>query len=229
MFAVVRTGGKQYRVAADDKILVEKLDGAAGDTVQLETLMLGDGGALRPARRHRRDRRADQGRQGHHLQEEAAPQLPPQERAPPAADGAQDRFGRLRTMAHKKAGGSSRNGRDSAGRRLGVKKFGGQDVTGGCIIIRQRGTKVYPGRNVGMGRDHTLFATDAGRRRVPRRPARPQVRQRRRPRPEPAVLPIAPTGPIGSRCRSVGPPNYDAMARRGLVAAPPRQPHRSPA
>ena len=55
-------------------------------------------------------------------------------------------------MAHKKAGGSSRNGRDSAGRRLGVKKFGGQDVTGGCIIIRQRGTKVYPGRNVGIGK-----------------------------------------------------------------------------
>ena len=61
-------------------------------------------------------------------------------------------------MAHKKAGGSSRNGRDSAGRRLGVKKFGGQDVIGGNIIIRQRGTRVYPGRNVGIGKDHTLFA-----------------------------------------------------------------------
>ncbi|MBU3078630.1 50S ribosomal protein L27 [Sphingomonas quercus] len=66
-------------------------------------------------------------------------------------------------MAHKKAGGSSRNGRDSAGRRLGVKKFGGQEVVGGNIIIRQRGTKVYPGRNVGIGKDHTLFATAAGR------------------------------------------------------------------
>ena len=61
-------------------------------------------------------------------------------------------------MAHKKAGGSSRNGRDSAGRRLGVKKFGGQEVIGGNIIIRQRGTKVYPGANVGIGKDHTLFA-----------------------------------------------------------------------
>ena len=61
-------------------------------------------------------------------------------------------------MAHKKAGGSSRNGRDSAGRRLGVKKFGGQEVIGGNIIIRQRGTKVYPGANVGMGKDHTIFA-----------------------------------------------------------------------
>jgi large subunit ribosomal protein L27 len=66
-------------------------------------------------------------------------------------------------MAHKKAGGSSRNGRDSAGQRLGVKKFGGQDVVGGNIIIRQRGTRVYPGRNVGIGKDHTLFALTAGR------------------------------------------------------------------
>lgn len=65
-------------------------------------------------------------------------------------------------MAHKKAGGSSRNGRDSAGRRLGVKKFGGQQVLAGNIIIRQRGTKVYAGENVGMGKDHTLFALKEG-------------------------------------------------------------------
>ena len=61
-------------------------------------------------------------------------------------------------MAHKKAGGSSRNGRDSRGRRLGVKKFGGQEVLAGNILIRQRGTKFHPGDNVGIGRDHTLFA-----------------------------------------------------------------------
>ncbi len=61
-------------------------------------------------------------------------------------------------MAHKKAGGSSRNGRDTEGRRLGVKKFGGEEVIAGNIIIRQRGTKVKPGPNVGVGRDHTLFA-----------------------------------------------------------------------
>lgn len=66
-------------------------------------------------------------------------------------------------MAHKKAGGSSRNGRDSAGRRLGVKKFGGENVIGGNIIVRQRGTRVYPGRNVGIGKDHTLFALTEGR------------------------------------------------------------------
>ena len=65
-------------------------------------------------------------------------------------------------MAHKKAGGSSRNGRDSAGRRLGVKKYGGEAVIPGNIIIRQRGTKVYPGGNVGMGKDHTLFALAEG-------------------------------------------------------------------
>ena len=61
-------------------------------------------------------------------------------------------------MAHKKAGGSSRNGRDSAGRRLGVKLFGGETANPGTIIVRQRGTKFHPGANVGMGRDHTLFA-----------------------------------------------------------------------
>ena len=65
-------------------------------------------------------------------------------------------------MAHKKAGGSSRNGRDTAGRRLGVKKFGGEKVLAGNIIIRQRGTKVHPGENVGIGKDHTLFATSPG-------------------------------------------------------------------
>ena len=65
-------------------------------------------------------------------------------------------------MAHKKAGGSSRNGRDSRGRRLGVKKFGGQVVVPGNIIIRQRGTKYHAGKNVDMGRDHTLFAKVEG-------------------------------------------------------------------
>ena len=65
-------------------------------------------------------------------------------------------------MAHKKSGGSSRNGRDSEGRRLGVKKFGGEIVVPGNILVRQRGTKFYPGVNVGMGKDHTLFAMAGG-------------------------------------------------------------------
>ena len=72
-------------------------------------------------------------------------------------------------MAHKKAGGSSRNGRDSEGRRLGVKKSGGQDVVAGNIIIRQRGTKVKPGQNVGLGRDHTIFALIDGKVKFTRR------------------------------------------------------------
>jgi large subunit ribosomal protein L27 len=66
-------------------------------------------------------------------------------------------------MAHKKAGGSSRNGRDSQAKRLGVKAFGGELIPAGSIIIRQRGTQVHPGENVGIGRDHTLFAKVAGR------------------------------------------------------------------
>ena len=65
-------------------------------------------------------------------------------------------------MAHKKAGGSSSNGRDSAGRRLGVKRFGGEFVNAGTIIVRQRGTRFHPGNNVGLGNDHTLFAKESG-------------------------------------------------------------------
>jgi large subunit ribosomal protein L27 len=66
-------------------------------------------------------------------------------------------------MAHKKAGGSSRNGRDSESKRLGVKRFGGEQVQPGHILVRQRGTRFHPGVNVGCGRDHTLFATASGR------------------------------------------------------------------
>ncbi len=66
-------------------------------------------------------------------------------------------------MAHKKAGGSTRNGRDSESKRLGVKRFGGQAVTAGNILVRQRGTQFHPGDNVGMGKDHTLFATADGK------------------------------------------------------------------
>ncbi len=65
-------------------------------------------------------------------------------------------------MAHKKGGGSSRNGRDSAGQRLGVKRFDGEEVTSGSILVRQHGTKIKPGENVGVGRDYTLFATIDG-------------------------------------------------------------------
>jgi len=66
-------------------------------------------------------------------------------------------------MAHKKAGGSSRNGRDSQSKRLGVKKYGSEAVVAGNILVRQRGTKMHPGKNVGLGKDHTLFATSDGK------------------------------------------------------------------
>ena len=83
-------------------------------------------------------------------------------------------------MAHKKAGGSTRNGRDSHSKRLGVKKFGGEDVLAGNILIRQRGTVYRPGVNVGIGTDHTLFAKAHGRRRVSRQGRRAtHLRQRR--------------------------------------------------
>jgi large subunit ribosomal protein L27 len=78
-------------------------------------------------------------------------------------------------MAHKKSGGSSRNGRDSAGQRLGLKAYGGQPVTAGSIIVRQHGTSYYPGENVGVGRDYTLFATADGRVEFVRRRNRREV------------------------------------------------------
>ncbi|KAI7869779.1 ribosomal L27 protein-domain-containing protein [Spinellus fusiger] len=78
--------------------------------------------------------------------------------------------------ASKKSGGSSRNGRDSAGRRLGVKKFGGQEVITGNIIVRQRGTQIHPGDNVGMGKDHTLFALEPGFVHFYKDPAQPKRR-----------------------------------------------------
>ena len=78
-------------------------------------------------------------------------------------------------MAHKKAGGSSRNGRDSAGRRLGVKLYGGQAAIAGNIIVRQRGTKFWPGEGVGLGKDHTIFANSRRRGEIPQRPQRPYI------------------------------------------------------
>jgi large subunit ribosomal protein L27 len=83
-------------------------------------------------------------------------------------------------MAHKKAGGSSRNGRDSESKRLGVKRYGGELISAGSIIVRQRGTEFHPGDNVGMGKDHTLFAKSTARCSSPSR-ARPSARRQHRP------------------------------------------------
>src|SRR5881397_3143445 len=87
----------------------------------------------------------------------------------------ESRRSRLKEMAHKKGAGSTRNGRDSAGQRLGVKEYAGSQVEAGTIIVRQRGTKVLPGMNVGVGKDHTLFALVAGT--VEFRPARDDRRR----------------------------------------------------
>ena len=230
MYAVIKTGGKQYKVAAADVLQVEKLDGAAGDQVAFgEVLMVGgDEGVtlgsplvagaqvageivdqVRTAkilvfkkRRRQNSKRSRGHRQSLTLvriteiltdgkepsKEGAAAAMPKKKaKAPVAAEAApadmdagtaeakpakkttrQDaevrRGGRVRTdiMAHKKAGGSSRNGRDSAGQRLGVKKFGGESVLAGNILIRQRGTKWRAGNGVGVGKDHTIFALHDG-------------------------------------------------------------------
>jgi large subunit ribosomal protein L27 len=89
-------------------------------------------------------------------------------------------------MAHKKAGGSSRNGRDSPGQRLGVKRFGGQVVRAGSILVRQKGTSIHPGENVGMGRDYTLFAKIDGV---------VEYQRMDRNRKRVAILPVAPSTP----------------------------------
>ena len=233
MFAVIRTGGKQYRVAPNDIIKVEKIAGEPGDIVELgEVILLGGegpktgsptiAGALvaaeiisqkarrqdprlqeEPApelRRKKGHRQASDGAPHHRdpdrrqeaveggaearSQEGREPKTEPkteatasrrrrrsqaggeeagsQARKAPAKKPAPSRRNKGSQMAHKKAGGSSRNGRDSAGRRLGVKKSGGQRVLAGNIIVRQRGTKWHPGDGVGIGKDHTLFALREG-------------------------------------------------------------------
>ncbi len=136
MYAVIKTGGKQYRVAAGDKLKVEKLAGEVGSDITLDqVLMLADG---------------DNVTIGAPLIDGASVQ------AKVLAHGRGDK-------AHKKAGGSSRNGRDSQAQRLGVKAFGEQVVSAGSIIVRQRGTRMHAGENVGMGKDHTLFAKVDGK------------------------------------------------------------------
>ncbi len=173
MFAVIRTGGKQYRVAKDDVIVVEKLAGKEGATVTFKDIVMsGNGSAVKLGKDlagvtvtgkllktdkgdkvvvFKKRRRNTYRRRRGHRQEQSHVKI--------TAIGGKDEEG---VMAHKKAGGSSRNGRDSPGQRLGVKRFGGQTVNGGEILVRQRGTKFHPGHNVGLGRDHTLFALCEG-------------------------------------------------------------------
>jgi large subunit ribosomal protein L27 len=174
MYAVVKTGGKQYKVAPGEKLKVEQLPADVGAEVTLDqVLMIGDGdtsGRSANGGRRRRQgngRRAWPRRKGEDLQNAAAQALSKAPRPPPELHRAHDqqhrRLGRTATMAHKKAGGSSRNGRDSQAKRLGVKVYGGEAIRAGGIIVRQRGTLIHPGVNVGVGKDHTLFALTDGK------------------------------------------------------------------
>ena len=174
MFAVLKTGGKQYKVAQGDVIQVEKLEGNVGDKVTLDqVLMVGeeekidvgtpllDGSVVTceiidqtkgpkilvfKKKRRKKYRRTNGHRQlitlfeNYRYFEEVTGDV----------------------MAHKKGQGSTSNGRDSIGKRLGVKRYGGQTVKAGEIIVRQRGTSVHPGVNVGVGTDYTLFAKTPG-------------------------------------------------------------------
>ena len=170
-YAVIKTGGKQYRVEEGQTLLVERLPDDAGATVELTPLLLA--GRRRPACStptssarspvkaeivgHERGKklrvfkfkpkRGYRRRTGHHR---------------PGAHPPANHEDREVAMAHKKGLGSSRNGRDSNSKRLGVKVFAGQTVTGGEIIVRQRGTRFKPGDGVGIGKDDTIFAKSAG-------------------------------------------------------------------
>jgi large subunit ribosomal protein L27 len=135
MYAVIKTGGKQYKVAAGEKIKVEQIAADVGQEIVIDqVLAVGNGAELKV---------------GAPLVAGATVN---------AADRRGERLKEHGTMAQKKGGGSTRNGRDSKPKMLGVKVFGGQAINAGSIIVRQRGTKFHAGTNVGMGRDHTLFA-----------------------------------------------------------------------
>ena len=169
MYAVIKTGGKQYRVESGEKIRVEALTAEVGAN---DLLRPGPAGRrrrrgqgrraarLRRARSRRPCSRHGRGdkvkifkmrRRKHYQKTQGHRQNYTEVRIDDIVQG-------LRHMAHKKAGGSSRNGRDSQAKRLGVKVYGGELVNAGQIIVRQRGTRVHPGANVGIGSDHTLFA-----------------------------------------------------------------------
>ena len=145
MYAIIETGGKQYRVEEGSKIVVEKLAAQSGSEISLDKVLLLGGDACKVGAPY-----VD----GAAVTAEVVAQGRQWPR--PLPTWCRPFWEAL--MAHKKAGGSSRNGRDSAGQRRGVKRFGGQNVLAGNILVRQLGTTVYPGANVGMGRDFTLFA-----------------------------------------------------------------------
>ena len=128
MYAIVKTGGKQYKVAAGDYLNIEKLDAEVGAKVPLTAIAVVDGDKV----------------------------------VADPAKAAKTKVEAENRMAHKKGQGSIRNGRDSQSKRLGCKRFAGEQVGPGVILVRQRGTRIHPGENVGRGKDDTLFALCEG-------------------------------------------------------------------
>ena len=203
-FAIIETGGKQYKVSTSKILEVEKLDAKKGETIKFEkVLLLNDNqnteignpsieGASVEAKLldnvkdrtilvfHKRRRKHSRKKNGHRQRHSKIQITKILAKNGKVIDEAKiiNEKKTVKTekkeikkkvkkqdnkMATKKAGGSSRNGRDSKGRRLGVKKFGDQFVIPGNIIVRQRGTKIHPGNNVGMGKDHSIFSLIKGK------------------------------------------------------------------
>ncbi len=171
-YAIVKTGGKQYKVAVGDVVKVEKLESEPGAEVSLPVALVVDGANVTTDAQAL----AKVAVTGEVLEHTKGPKirihkfknktgLPQASGTPSAADGPEghrNQVDEATDMAHKKGASSSRNGRDSNAQRLGVKRFGGQVVKAGEILVRQRGTKFHPGANVGRGGDDTLFAKEAG-------------------------------------------------------------------
>ena len=184
MYAVIATGGKQYRVEEGDSLRVERLEAEEGAEIELDrVLLVGDGDQVTIGRPFVESGKVAATVKGHGRYKKikvvkfkrrgrtifagtGTGRTSPNSRSIQSRRADRGPFAGQRgggaTMAHKKAGGSSKNGRDSHSKRLGVKLFGGQAARAGNIIVRQRGTRFHPGVNVGCGRDHTLFATADG-------------------------------------------------------------------
>ena len=203
-FAIIETGGKQYKVSASKILEIEKLDAKVGETIKFQNvLLLNDDktteigspsivGASVEAKLldivkdrtilifHKRRRKHSRKKNGHRqrhskiqitkIMSKGGKVIDEAKITEPKKSVKKETLSKKRVekkqgklMATKKAGGSSKNGRDSKGRRLGVKKYGDQLVIPGNIIVRQRGTKIHPGENVGMGKDHTIFSVVKGK------------------------------------------------------------------
>jgi large subunit ribosomal protein L27 len=151
MYAVIVTGGKQYKVAEGEYLKIEKLEVATGEAVTFDrVLLIGNGDDVKIGAPVVDGAKvtAEVIAQGRHRYS--------------GLIGPESPYRSIELMAHKKAGGSTRNGRDSEAKRLGVKMYGGQAIKAGNIIVRQRGTQFHAGYGVGMGKDHTLFAKVEG-------------------------------------------------------------------